>query len=1757
MRLHLAQRSIILLLAVSVLVSLPWARPFNTPTINGNIRVEPTDWDSDDLAVDDPLLDTAWGPNDIDDLWLTYDADNLYIGVRYQVNNNAMIVLLDAGTGTGASNINGLDWYPRNFNFPASSLGEFIIANWNGGALGVRRITSATSTEDISAQCFFSNGPQGNFFYEAEIQIPWSSIYQIGPGQVAPGATVKAVALIAGGDNWNGPDSAPDNPGMNGDGSPTTLVNMFTRVVDGNGDGVPDGFTGGISGDVTYEDPTDNSTIATIQAFDEVTDVLIAETATAPGGGSYILDRLPDGPYELVVSARGYGTVKSIVSVASQDTTENVDFLLEKAGKITGTVGFLDGPGAAITVTAFDALGDEAGGGPQQLPAAGGGFEFLVPNGMYTISAEAAGYVPGATSATITNSDSVGTAPIDLAAVRASKLVLIDPASGDSIASVNTTVSFPDSGIFFLTEATIEARDNMDRRDLYDLNGYGAQVDLEAFKLNNVTPPRGNVVFYDFLTPITSTALNQGRATFRMTGDEIEVLRIFTTTNQGGVTGRFKLGVRSTEPVFIEITVSRNTIVADGVDEVSVQARLLDVSRNPVSIANVPVSFTLDASSTGRGSFTIPSTVTFPTGVASSGLLATGTGTLRVSAAVNYLNQDLAVLPPGFVEVVASPGPPASIVLSAESEVVGLGQSLPVHAQLVDTNGNPVQQSGYTMTFTTSPPSAGTINPSTVALNTSGRATTSFDAGGNRSIVAIHATSTPTLTVQGTSLSIDRILLFSDPAAPEPDPGPNSFADMDLTTVSIGNDPDAIDINVRFATPWNGAHIGLIIESGSDAGGGVGDPFGFPISYEHADKPEFALIYKYSADDYADIRRWDGTQWLWWDDEGKEYRSEAQGWVEGVNIRPTWVVKDTTSVKYRIPFDIFEGNIPDSLRIQVYVMQEEDQKRSAFDSSPSDATLDLDFDPADPNADWSITLTPVALSQYSPGYDINLAFPNAPVIQSLTVTPDPAQPGALVTFRAAIDDGGAGVGNVLVDLTSIGGPRFQIMSDDGTNGDDTAGDGIYAVQYMLSPSVSGGIYSVTFTARDASNVSRVVESVTFTIQATSTTIRTIVDEIDDDHGPNSFGKDGLYYFYPSNSVFVQGAFDLEEIVIFETAKIVSGEIIPSLGFQVRIGNHPDPAAEGTADWNPLYADINIQKVDIYIDAFKGGATEGLPNRQNDFAKWDAWDYAIVMDGWYKGVISSNSQNTPQAWVSTARKSDRDIVLVSDFVDNSMTAVVSREALGNPSNEEIMKWDISVVMTSHDGNSDDNNFGDTRWVNSSSSEWQFGGGSDTDRDPNIIDLAMSPGVGKAPGRSQNDMLDYKSADAVTRSENGLTAAVLEASAFEDQGPPVIDIGLIQDETVPLIALENAPLYVTVTITDDDEVANATFRWRADSTTTDTWMGELPMGFASNDVWSVDLPVDEITSQVPVAPLDNTRNIEFVIEARDPSGNTAESALYTMEIPPPSPLFQLTGLDSATANGILIRCPEGTVVRVPRSAIPVDLRDQPLDFTLRTHTLSEFNLPPKTAWNINVLRTIELSSGGIPIEEFEDWVSVSFHYPQYAAGGIDERHIGVFEYNYRTQTWIYLGGTVNSFGDLVDVDVKRSGTYGLFYDRSHGYDPDEAISGVSFSPNPFSPNGDGLYEETDISFFLSKDATVSIDIYDIEGNPVRTIKRLFPITAEGNPSGRPGRVSGISWDGRSQSGVVVPYGIYVVRFTVDFSQAAGQRTVRFNKALAVIK
>ncbi len=59
------------------------AKTYNSPYVDGHVTVATNDWDADELGVTDPANDCRYYPSDGDltQLYVTWDADSLYVGV--------------------------------------------------------------------------------------------------------------------------------------------------------------------------------------------------------------------------------------------------------------------------------------------------------------------------------------------------------------------------------------------------------------------------------------------------------------------------------------------------------------------------------------------------------------------------------------------------------------------------------------------------------------------------------------------------------------------------------------------------------------------------------------------------------------------------------------------------------------------------------------------------------------------------------------------------------------------------------------------------------------------------------------------------------------------------------------------------------------------------------------------------------------------------------------------------------------------------------------------------------------------------------------------------------------------------------------------------------------------------------------------------------------------------------------------------------------------------------------------------------------------------------------------------------------------------------------------------------------------------------------------------------------------------------------------------------------------------------------------
>jgi hypothetical protein len=272
--------------------------------------------------------------------------------------------------------------------------------------------------------------------------------------------------------------------------------------------------------------------------------------------------------------------------------------------------------------------------------------------------------------------------------------------------------------------------------------------------------------------------------------------------------------------------------------------------------------------------------------------------------------------------------------------------------------------------------------------------------------------------------------------------------------------------------------------------------------------------------------------------------------------------------------------------------------------------------------------------------------------------------------------------------------------------------------------------------------------------------------------------DGLYYVYPTSLAFPRSSHDIYSFEVKDRDTAIE--------FVVTVGAVPDPANPEPYDYASWVgfleedAKILLQQLSIYIDAGPGGSIRGLPWRGHDISEWDAWEYALAISGWWKGVIHSNGFSLRENY--TVYKTDLDIDLYADHENGTISAKVPKSLLGNPTEEEFDEWDILVVLCGHDCCDDDLNLGAIRWVEGAfSPEWRFQGGRsgsegtwDGKQDPNVVDFLPLPGLGHdLPDTLAGEMMDYTRPQNRIRIETDEYPVRLAASRFEDRQAPETD------------------------------------------------------------------------------------------------------------------------------------------------------------------------------------------------------------------------------------------------------------------------------------------------------------------------------------------------------------------------------------------------
>jgi carbohydrate-binding DOMON domain-containing protein len=221
------------------------------------------------------------------------------------------------------------------------------------------------------------------------------------------------------------------------------------------------------------------------------------------------------------------------------------------------------------------------------------------------------------------------------------------------------------------------------------------------------------------------------------------------------------------------------------------------------------------------------------------------------------------------------------------------------------------------------------------------------------------------------------------------------------------------------------------------------------------------------------------------------------------------------------------------------------------------------------------------------------------------------------------------------------------------------------------------------------------------------------DPTGDDKGPGN-------YSYPTDPVYKRGSFDLTEVEISESGDSI--EVKLTINSKIE-----DPWQSRKWEGNGF----SVQMAIVHIDTDRkagSGHKDSLPGFNVEFADESRWDKALVISAQGNRRLKSEINEKCGAF-------KKDLVLPTSVSvkGKSIVARYPKSEVGSLSKS----WGYQVLMQSNEGYPDKGDFL-TRKVNEFNGQHRFGGGSDFDCDPHVIDMF----AGKAQGDESEAKLQYE-------------------------------------------------------------------------------------------------------------------------------------------------------------------------------------------------------------------------------------------------------------------------------------------------------------------------------------------------------------------------------------------------------------------------------
>ncbi len=373
---------------------------------------------------------------------------------------------------------------------------------------------------------------------------------------------------------------------------------------------------------------------------------------------------------------------------------------------------------------------------------------------------------------------------------------------------------------------------------------------------------------------------------------------------------------------------------------------------------------------------------------------------------------------------------------------------------------------------------------------------------------------------------------------------------------------------------------------------------------------------------------------------------------------------------------------------------------------------------------------------------------------------------------------------------------------------------------------------------------------------------------------------------------------------------------------------------------------------------------------------------------------------------------------------------------------------------------------------------------------------------------------------------------------DQVPPTI---LFQELPSSVILESSARglkrLAVMAEVTDQTNLGQQATIGTLDS----VWVSYMDTAELQDTVYAIR---EEVLAQARHARMTNIRGthlwladipdtVYFFIEADDgtyrtraPQTPAVIDSLIFVFPPPEEEKVTWARAVSSEVEMVTIFAPDGTMLEVPAgllssgTSIAIAIPDDSTFAPPPANTTSPPYATNGAVTPTGLYRQVWLpDKGGL---NFQEPVRLTFHYLDDPLIS-NENQLRLYHWSEITDRWSRAGGRVDPLANIVQADVIPMGIYGLFVDPNVSGAMANVIDDVHLDPNPFSPNGDGLYDDLSIQFTLNTAALLRMEIYDVNGELVKTLfdEERFP---------RGGH--NVIWDGRDLEGDTVPFGFYFV-------------------------